>query len=67
MTAAAQPLNTVRWSKAAHRAGLDGLVWMSRLCNDAAAYVFYGDRCADAFVQDATFGRLFAVAPISCG
>lgn len=52
--------HTVRWSQAAHRAGLDGLVWMSRLCNDAAAHVFFGDRCADAFVQDVTFGRLFA-------
>lgn len=52
--------DTVRWAAAAHQAGLDGLVWMSRLCNDAAAYVFFGDRCADAAVQDATFGRLFA-------
>lgn len=51
---------TVQWAHAAHEAGIDGLVWMSRLCNDAKAYVFFGDRCAGAFVQDVTFGRLFA-------
>lgn len=51
---------TVEWAHAARRAGLDGLVWMSRLCNDAKAYVLFGDRCADAFTQDPTFGRIFA-------
>lgn len=51
---------TVRWAQAAHDAGLDGLVWMSRLCNDAKAYVFFGDRCGDAFVQEVSFARLFA-------
>lgn len=51
---------TVQWAKAAHDAGFDGLVWMSRLCNDAKAYVFFGDRCDGAFIQDSTFGRLFA-------
>lgn len=51
---------TVLWAQAAHRAGLDGLVWMSRLCNDAKAYVFFGDHCEKAFVLDPTFGRLFA-------
>ena len=51
---------TVKWAKAAHAAELDGLVWMSRLCNDAKAYVFFGDRCDGAFTQDPTFGRLFA-------
>ncbi|MGE2736825.1 RES domain-containing protein [Mycolicibacterium vaccae] len=52
--------DTVVWAQAAHDAGLDGLVWMSRLCNDAKAYVFFGDRCDGAFAQDVTFGRLFA-------
>jgi len=52
--------DTVAWAKAAHAAGLDGLVWMSRLCNDAKSYVFFGDRCGDAFTQDSTFGRIFA-------
>ena len=51
---------TVKWAQAAHEAEFDGLVWMSRLCNDAKAYVFFGDRCDDAFIQDSTFGRLFA-------
>jgi RES domain len=51
---------TVAWAQAAHDVGLDGLVWMSRLCNDAKAYVFFGDKCDGAFTQDSTFGRLFA-------
>ena len=51
---------TVKWAQAAHDAEFDGLVWMSRLCNDDKAYVFFGDRCDDAFIQDSTFGRLFA-------
>jgi hypothetical protein len=53
---------TVRWAEAAHAIGLDGLVWMSRLCNDSKAYVFFGDRCADAFAQDASHARIFASA-----
>ncbi|BBX16266.1 RES family NAD+ phosphorylase [Mycolicibacterium duvalii] len=52
--------DTATWAHAAHEAGLDGLVWMSRMCNDAKAYVFFGDRCEGAFIQDVTFGRLFA-------
>lgn len=51
---------TVRWAAAAHQVGLDGLAWMSRQCNDVKAYVFFGDRCADAFTHDASFGRVFA-------
>lgn len=51
---------TVRWAHAAHATGLDGLVWMSRLCNDTKAYVFFGDRCDGALTQDTDFGRLFA-------
>ena len=52
--------STVRWAAAAHRTGLDGLVWMSRQCNDAKAYVFFGDRCTDAFEQDPSHARIFA-------
>ncbi|GAB3024287.1 RES family NAD+ phosphorylase [Mycobacterium bourgelatii] len=52
--------DTVKWAEAAHHAGLDGLVWMSRMCNDAKAYVFFGDRCADAFAQDPSHARIFA-------
>jgi hypothetical protein len=51
---------TVRWAKAAHGIGLDGLVWMSRQCNDTKAYVFFGDRCAQAFAQDPSHARIFA-------
>jgi hypothetical protein len=52
--------STVRWAEAAHGAGFDGLVWMSRQCNDANAYVFFGDRCDGALVQDPTHARIFA-------
>jgi hypothetical protein len=51
---------TVRWAEAAHKAGLDGLVWMSRQCNDTKAYVFFGDRSAEAFAQDPSHARIFA-------
>jgi len=55
---------TVRWAEAAHQLGLDGLVWMSRMCNDtmafSKAYVFFGDHCADAFTQDVSHARIFA-------
>ena len=51
---------TVRWAEAAHDVGLDGLVWMSRQCNDTKAYVFFGDRCAQAFTQDPSHARIFA-------
>ncbi len=52
--------DTVHWAEAAHGIGVDGLVWMSRLCNDSKAYVFFGDRCADAFAQDTSHARIFA-------
>jgi hypothetical protein len=52
--------STVRWAQAAHDIGLDGLVWMSRQCNDAKAYVFFGDTCSDAFTQDPSHARIFA-------
>ncbi|WP_162899144.1 RES family NAD+ phosphorylase [Mycobacterium shigaense] len=52
--------STVQWAAATHGAGLDGLVWMSRQCNDTKAYVFFGDRCAHAFAQDPTHARIFA-------
>jgi RES domain len=51
---------TVAWAEAAHAVNLDGLVWMSRMCNDTKAYVLFGDRCADAFTQDPTHARIFA-------
>ena len=51
---------TVAWSEAAHAIGLDGLVWMSRMCNDTKAYVVFGDRCTEAFAQDPGHARIFA-------
>ncbi|HTZ15363.1 MAG TPA: RES family NAD+ phosphorylase [Mycobacterium sp.] len=50
---------TVKWAEAAHGIGLDGMVWISRLCNTAKAYVFFGDRCDDAFTQDPSHARIF--------
>jgi hypothetical protein len=52
--------DTVRWAEAAHRIGVDGMVWMSRLCNSTKAYVFFGDKCCDGFAQDPTHARIFA-------
>jgi RES domain-containing protein len=52
--------DTVKWAEASHAAGVDGIVWMSRLCNDAKAYVFFGDPCAGAFAQDMSHARIFA-------
>jgi hypothetical protein len=52
--------DTVKWAEAAHGFGVDGMVWMSRLCNDAKAYVIFGDRCAGAFAQDMSHARIFA-------
>lgn len=54
---------TVKWAQAAHGAGFDGIVWMSRMCNDAKAYVFFGDRCGDAFEQNTTYARILGIAP----
>ena len=51
---------TVQWAEAAHRIGVDGMVWMSRMCNNTKAYVFFGDRCADAVGQDTSHARIFA-------
>jgi hypothetical protein len=54
---------TVHWAEAAHGIGLDGMVWMSRLCNNTKAYVFFGDKCGGtnlAFAQDPSHARIFA-------
>ncbi len=51
---------TLRWAQAAYDAGYDGCVWMSRMCNNARAYVFFGDRTAASIRVDPGFGRLFA-------
>lgn len=57
--------STVRWAETAHAMGVDGLVWMSRMCNDSTAYVFFGDSHKVAgrpFTQDVTYARIFANA-----
>jgi hypothetical protein len=51
---------TVQWAEAAHGIEVEGMVWMSGLCNNTKAYVFFGDRCADAFTQDPSHARIFA-------
>jgi RES domain len=55
--------DTVHWADAAHATGVDGMVWMSRLCNNTKAYVFFGDKCGGtklAFTQDMSHARIFA-------
>ncbi|HET7387946.1 MAG TPA: RES domain-containing protein [Nocardioidaceae bacterium] len=37
---------TVAWAQAAHAAGADGVVWMSRQVNSVRAYCLFGDRVA---------------------
>jgi RES domain-containing protein len=37
---------TVEWAQAAHAAGADGVVWMSRQLNSVRAYCLFGDRVA---------------------
>lgn len=53
-TAAAHYSRTVLWAKAAHEAGFDGMSYMSLQCNSDRAYVFFGDRAADAFDVDSS-------------
>lgn len=58
----AEYAHTVRWGQAAYAAGFDGMVWMSKRYDSEKAYVFFGDRCADAFAQDDSFARAFALS-----
>ncbi|SEH56787.1 RES domain-containing protein [Leifsonia sp. CL147] len=58
-TPAAHYDRTVLWAEAAHTAGFDGLVYMSRQCNSDRAYVFFGDRTDDAFDRDPTYSWNF--------
>ena len=51
---------TVRWAEAAHRAGFDGLVWMSNRRNTDRAYVLFGDRVDGSLEAIASGGRIFA-------
>jgi len=54
---------TVKWALAAHRAGADGVVWMSRQLNSVRAYCLFGDRLAASDldpVLDDPEARVFA-------
>lgn len=59
-TDASEYSRTVAWAETAHAAGLAGLTWTSRMCNDAMAVVLFGDRAASSVTQDPTFGRYFS-------
>ncbi|WP_259123317.1 RES family NAD+ phosphorylase [Leucobacter aridicollis] len=50
---------TVKWAEAAHAAGFDGVVHMSRQCNSDQAYAFFGDRCDGAFEVDSSYSWRF--------
>ncbi|WP_125612758.1 RES family NAD+ phosphorylase [Specibacter cremeus] len=55
---------TVKWAQAAHEAGFDGAVWMSRRCNSDQAFVLFGDRVGPGELEiDPWFGRVFAAGP----
>lgn len=63
LTDASRYEETVGWAEAAHQAGFDGCVWMSRQHNTDMAYVFFGDagRVQEMdLVVDRTYGRAFA-------
>lgn len=52
------------WSEAAHRLGLDGVVWMSRQLNSDQAYVLFGDRVAESELEVVPgSGLVFAGGP----
>jgi hypothetical protein len=55
---------TRRWAAAAHEAGFDGIAWMSKRNNSDRAYMFFGDRVAQAdFAVVPGSGRIFAFGP----
>lgn len=55
---------TVLWAKAAHEAGLDGVIWMSSRCNTDRAVVLFGDRVRESELdQSPDFARVFDLGP----
>ncbi|WP_176980720.1 RES family NAD+ phosphorylase [Paramicrobacterium humi] len=54
-TPAAEYSRTVLWAEAAHKAGFDGVAYMSRQCNSDGAYAFFGDLAGDAFDLDLSY------------
>lgn len=60
-TMASQYHRTVRWAAAAHKAGFDGLVWMSTRRNTDRAYIFFGDSVQSGDMEPLPLnGRIFA-------
>lgn len=56
--------DTVKWAEAAHAAGFDGVVWMSRRLNSDRAYVLFGDRVSPAdLVKSPDYRRIFTAGP----
>lgn len=52
---------TRKWADAAHRAGFEGIAWMSKRNNSDRAYMFFGDRVtANDFDVVPGSGRIFA-------
>ena len=49
---------TLLWAQAAHRAGLDGTVWMSRQCNSDQSYVLFGNRVSRDDLHDVPDDRM---------
>lgn len=54
-TSAVEYERTALWAEAAHKAGFDGLVYMSRHCNTDSAYVLFGDRADDSLDLDQSY------------
>lgn len=51
---------TVQWAEAAHRAGFEGVIWMSHRCNTDEAIMLFGDRVAVSDLEiDAGYARYF--------
>lgn len=52
---------TVLWAEAAHKAGFEGVAYMSRRCNSDHAFAFFGDRVTENDFDIASdYGRAFA-------
>lgn len=56
--------DTVQWAQAAHRAGFEGLAWMSNRCNDTVAIVLFGDRITpETLIPDLSVAKIFSRLP----
>lgn len=52
---------TRQWGQAAHAAGFDGIIWMSKRCNSDRAVVLFEGRVSERdFQQDKNYHRVFA-------